>query len=234
VAKFKRNGTAPSRLGAKVSDHECTTTYRPSGACLFPSRINSGFHCLAITLTISSASSSFAESPGGTSSQLQLVSPGITTFKLTHEGSEATAVRMHRENYNAHGYDVVFLYRSEVVAGTTGDHVPQILSHFDGDKEDLYLTKSGGADCVLHDFRLAPAHGNRDAIIVVADRPLGESFIDAGPVTFSVFRLRRNAMGIPGRPALYFERSDQRITKAKYCDVGEAFAKEGASFEREE
>jgi hypothetical protein len=63
-------------------------------------------------------------------------------------------------------------------------------------------------------------------VLILADRELGNSFIDIEKVTFRLYRLVRSTDGIPGRPAYYFDLTETRAAKAKYCDVDEALQKE--------
>ena len=133
----------------------------------------------------------------------------------------ATIVIGHRENFNAHGFDVATFF-------IAGDKPPDLglLSFWDGDKESLHQGTSGGADCVLHDFRLLRSSKGAPPMVVVADREMGDSYADKAAVSFRFYRLVQNTEGMPGRPLYSFELVKTEKAKASYCDVGEAFQRE--------
>lgn len=81
------------------------------------------------------------------------LSYGITTLDLTGHGLPSMAVFARRENFNAHGFDVLTLYVN-VSYGNGSPPVWQLVSVFDNKEERLTVSVSGGADCLLHDFRL--------------------------------------------------------------------------------
>jgi hypothetical protein len=149
---------------------------------------------------------------------------GTTQVDILGDGSAGQVIVGTRQNFNAHGFDVVAFYVKAVTNsdGTAWNIIPVI----DGSDEKLSLAVSGGADCLLHDVRLVRTTGERYATLVVADRELGESFGDAAEVTFTFYGLMKNEDGEPGRPLYYFSKA--RVSKASraYCDVGEALAKE--------
>jgi hypothetical protein len=149
---------------------------------------------------------------------------GTTQVDILGDGSAGQVIVGTRQNFNAHGFDVVSFY---VKAVTNADGSAwNIIPVIDGSDEKLSLAVSGGADCLLHDVRLVRATGERHATLVVADRELGASFGDAADVTFTFYDLVKNQDGEPGRPLYYFSKA--RVSKASraYCDVGEALAKE--------
>jgi hypothetical protein len=148
---------------------------------------------------------------------------GVNRVDFNNDGVEDLVVLARRENFNAHDFDVVTFY-SNGPRDRQGDL--GIVSMFDKNKEELTLEVSGGADCLLHDFRLVkPKRGNQPLLIVAA-RTWSESFYEKNTVTFSYFKLERNSSGEPGRPALYFNLYEVRQAKARYCDVNEAFRSE--------
>ena len=148
---------------------------------------------------------------------------GVNRVDFNNDGREDLVIVARRGNFNAHGFDVVTFYAN---GPQNEDGHLAIVSMFDNDKEELTLEVSGGADCLLHDFRLLkPKRGNQ-TLLVVAARTWSESFYENNAVTFSYFRLERNSSGEPGRPGLYFTLSEVRQAKAKYCDVNEAFRSE--------
>lgn len=150
---------------------------------------------------------------------------GSNAIHLSGDGAAGMALLGRRENFNAHGFDVLTLY----LKGTASPDVPDnwhLVSIFDSDKEALTLTAGGGADCMLHDFRLVRQGGREDASLIVADRDFGSTYVDAAPVHFKFYALRRNDNGDVGRPLYYFELIKQATSKKVYCDVGEALLHE--------
>ena len=148
---------------------------------------------------------------------------GENRVDFNNDGVEDLVVVGHRENFNAHDYDVISFYANE-----PGDERRRlaIVPMFDQDKESVTLAAGGGADCRLHDFRLLrPKHGNQ-SLLIVADRKLSESFADDDTVTFSYFKLEGNSTGLVGWPYLYFNLAEVHQAKAKYCDVNQAFRSE--------
>jgi hypothetical protein len=138
---------------------------------------------------------------------------GINDVDLGVTGQHATLIVGHRANWNAHSFDVTTIYLSggSPVAGL------EIVGVWDDQKESLYLTTSGGADCLL---RGAPP------AVVVADRQLRESFAEDSPVTFKFYVLMHNDIGLPGEPTYWFKLVETRNAKAAYCDVGIALFRE--------
>jgi len=137
---------------------------------------------------------------------------GSNTIDFGAGDKPGTAVLAHRENFNAHGFDVLTVYLADW----------QLISVFDSDKEALLLTAGGGADCMLHDFRLVR---DRDGAVrlVVAERDFGDGYADTAPVRFKFYALRRNTAGDVGYPTAYFQLTGRSVAKKSYCDVGEAF-----------
>jgi hypothetical protein len=154
------------------------------------------------------------------------INNGLNSLRL--QGHELLGFRAWRENFNAHGFDLVTLYMRNKVDGKLGAwNLVPIFSRQKGDeKEQFELTVSGGADCVLQDFRLLAATDNRPAQLIVARRDLGESYADAATVHFDYYMLAENADGDPGWPSFYFKAEKTTSAKAPYCDVNEAFDKE--------
>jgi hypothetical protein len=134
------------------------------------------------------------------------------------------AVLAYRDNFNAHGFDVLTMYIKPAAASDSGDW--QLVSIFDGGKEALLLTSGGGADCTLHDFRLVREAAGKPLRLIVARRDPGASYADAAVVHFSHYALRHNGGGEVGFPLYYFALERESVAKAPYCDVGEAFEKE--------
>ena len=57
----------------------------------------------------------------------------------------------------------------------------------------------------------------------MADRETGETFVDEARVTFKTYTLKQNIETVPGPPTVYFDLTDERVAKRKYCDVEKAF-----------
>jgi hypothetical protein len=155
------------------------------------------------------------------------VDNGVNTLTLL--GEPAMAVRAWRENYNAHGFDVVSFYVRDKAAGEKAfwNLVPVFGQAGKGElSERLEITIGGGADCVLHDFRLLRSDDDKRVMLVVAQRDMGDSFADPAAVHFTWYDLAKNDDEAPGEPWLSFRQT--RVTQATkpYCDVEEAFDKE--------
>ena len=144
---------------------------------------------------------------------------GITPIDLLGDGTRAMMVVGRRENFNAHSFDLASLY-------VQVDKQWEAVTFFDAEAESHQLTSSGGADCLLHDFRFVRKAPHERLGLVVADRPLGGSFADDRPVVFKIYSLEHNKDGDPGRPTWYFQLRATRSSKKSYCDVGDAFAHE--------
>jgi len=145
---------------------------------------------------------------------------GVNRVDFNNNGRADLVIVGRRGNFNAHSFDVVTFYSND--PQNEQGHLG-IVPMFDKEEEELTLEVSGGGDCLIHDFRLLkPKHGNQPMLIIAA-RKWSASFSEDNTVTFSYFKLERNTTGTPGRPILYFNLSDVRQAKAKYCDVNEAF-----------
>jgi hypothetical protein len=97
---------------------------------------------------------------------------GVNKIDLGPGTSAAMAVLAHRENFNAHGFDVLTMYVKPPPVGPAPQDW-QIVTVFDKDKESLSLAAGGGADCMLHDFRLLREPGQDQPILIVAERDMG-------------------------------------------------------------
>ena len=147
---------------------------------------------------------------------------GLNDLELGFAGRKFSVAIAHRENFNAHSFDVVTLYLRSGNASTGLD----IVGLWEKNQEELILTVSGGADCLLHDFRLLASGRGAAPMLVVADRPLLTSYADNEPVTFKFYVLKRNTAGLAGEPAYWFDLADTQTSKAAYCDVGAALSRE--------
>ncbi len=162
-----------------------------------------------------------AETP---SANLVQVKFGANSVDFTGDGVPDLVVLGHRENFNAHSFDVASFYiLADAIDGTKRWNIVPVMEK---NKERLEVTFSGGADCVLHDFRLLAGSGKSHALLILADRDMGTSFIHPGTVTFTYFSLTSNTDRTPGFPRFAFDRSHVTKSKAHYCDVEAAFQKE--------
>lgn len=140
-------------------------------------------------------------------------------------GKELLAVRGRRENFNAHGFDAVTLY----LHGPDGiwHVVPYMEPAKKGDTtERPVISASGGADCLLRDFRLLDAKAGRPAQLIVANREFGESYADTTTVHFDYYELTENTESDVGDPLYWFKHVKRVDAPKKYCDVNDAFDKE--------
>jgi hypothetical protein len=179
--------------------------------------------CFALLAVV--ASSTVAAEGAG----LKVVPVDNGINQLTLLGEPAMAVRAWRENYNAHGFDVVSFYVRDKATGEKAfwNIVPVFGQAAKGElSERLEITVGGGADCVLHDFRLLRSDDDKRVMLVVAQRDMGDSFADPAAVHFTWYDLSKNEDEAPGEPWLYFKQT--RVTQATkpYCDVEEALDKE--------
>lgn len=170
----------------------------------------------ALTLAVTSASAMDL----GRYSVVKL-HPGLNNLDRAFGGHPVSVVIGHRENFNAHSFDVVTFYLWDRDAAKGLD----IVGVWDKDKEALSLDVSGGADCLLHDFRLLWPKKGGGPLLVVADRPLLTTYIDNAPVTFRFYTLKQNTAGAPG-PAYWFDLAETQTSEAVYCDVGIALSRE--------
>jgi len=160
------------------------------------------------------------------SSSVTQLSSGVTAIDIIGDGSPAIAVFSHRENFNAHSFDLLtlyWIYRPSDGTTPIWQLIPLVTK--DGRPEEDSVLRGGGADCVLQDFRIIKRQ-NGPAQLILAKRDFGKTFVDPGLVTFHFFELQDNKQGIPGRPKYYYEESQVLRTKRSYCDVGDAFQKE--------
>lgn len=144
---------------------------------------------------------------------------GVTEFDLLGDGTPAITVVGRRENFNAHSFDVISFF---VRLGNRWEVVPL----YDDEKEQDGMTSSGGADCLLHDFRLVSHEQHVPLSLVVADRDYGDSFVAVMPVKFRFYELVKNVNSDMGWPTWRFQLRRTATSAHAYCDVGDAFAHE--------
>jgi carbapenem resistance CarG-like protein len=153
------------------------------------------------------------------------ISYGVTNTDWTSDGVNDVIVLGRRENFNAHGFDVATLY----VVGAPHQGAKPILNLvpvLGQAKERFELLVSGGADCVLHDFRLLQGKKPNDVLLILADRELGESYAADADVTFETYALKVNEESVAGAPLYGFEKLSSSKAKKRVCDVEEAFKAE--------
>ncbi len=162
---------------------------------------------------------------GPLSANLVKLEFAANSVDFTGDGVADLVMMSHRENFNAHSFEVASFY---VLGDAEEGHPRQwnIVPVMAKDKERLEVIVSGGADCVLHDFRLLAGSRTTPATLILADRDMGNSFADSETVTFTFFPLAANAEGVPGFPRYSFEQSRVTKTQKHYCDVEKAFQNE--------
>ncbi len=152
------------------------------------------------------------------------LSYGVNKASLTSDGLIGVVVLGRRDDFNAHGFDVLTIYVEPKGGGESGADF-LIVPIFDKDQERLELRPSAGADCRLFDFRLLREPGS-DAQLITAQRAFGQSFADSAQVTFQYYALKRDGDGQQGRPLYYFDATRSIQSKRNYCDVNDAFSGE--------
>ena len=175
------------------------------------------FLVVALALAVTSASA-----PNLVGYSVVKLHRGLNDVNLGFAGRRAAVVIGHRENFNAHSFDIVTIYLSN---GKSSEGL-DIVGFWDKDQEALYLTVSGGADCLLHDFRLLRSARSDPSMVVVADRPLLRTYVDAEPVSFKFYSFKQKTDRLPGGPAYWFDLIGTQTSKAAYCDVGVALSHE--------
>ena len=170
--------------------------------------------------------------PGGY--KLVRLRNGVNNVDLDGDGKKDVVMVGHRENYNAHSFDVTTVFIWTKALDAKGKAELQVVpwQHDAKGLEDsrspfpLELTTSGGADGLLHDFRLFIDPAKHSAALIVAEREFGESFADSRPVTFRYYRLARNQEQTPGEPTVYFATWKDFTSKKSYPGVTTAFQEE--------
>lgn len=153
---------------------------------------------------------------------------GANDVDLDGDGGLDMVFSAWRENYNAHGYTATTFYWQK------RDSVPgprwQLVPFFDakGVPEKDGFATAQGADCILADVRLLRpgSSAGKSVLVVAAARDAGQTYADSAGVTFTVYTLERNADGLAGWPARRFEVTRTFRSRDRYCDVGDAFARE--------
>jgi hypothetical protein len=148
---------------------------------------------------------------------------------ITLGGHPATLVLAWRENYNAHGFAVATMY-ARGLEQSGGQSIWQLVPVFqrEGVTPDELgtLTASGGADCLLHSFRLFTLPHDARTWLAIAQREMGETYGDSMPVHFDIYRTVQNDDGDVGSPPLSFVYDHSQSSRQPYCDVDQAFEHE--------
>lgn len=149
---------------------------------------------------------------------------GANQVDFNNDGVNDLIVLAKRENFNAHGFDVVTFYFRPALdwAKSRWDIIPI----YGMGNEQLTLQPSGGADCLLHDFRIMKPKTGNQALLIVANRKMTDSYFEKNSVSFDYFTLEYNSEGEAGAPAAFFRRQKTVQSKRQYCDVNEAFRSE--------
>jgi hypothetical protein len=186
----------------------------------------------AATMSRSDAQPSAPVVDFGTYKVVKLVY-GVNAVGFGPAGTQGTVVLGWRENFNAHGFGVGTFYlkapKRTIPTGFQNDDTLGLVTIWDDieeSKEALTVTTSGGAGSVLHDFRLLISTQHKPSLLVLADREMGQTFVDEERVTFKTYTLKQNIEAMPGPPTFYFDLTGQHVARLKYCDVEKAFQDE--------
>jgi hypothetical protein len=135
----------------------------------------------AATMSQSDARPSASPVDLGTYRVVKLVY-GVNAVSFGPTGTQGTVLLGWRENFNAHGFGVGTVYlkapKGTIPTGFQNDDVLGLVTVSDDikdSKEALTVTTSGGADCVLHDFRLLISTDHKPSLLVTADREMRET-----------------------------------------------------------
>jgi len=152
---------------------------------------------------------------------------GINYLDINGDGKQDIIMKGYRGNITAHSFSVYSIYVYKKLE--RGDLCEwQIVSlggggGLGGDDISKYVISTHqGADCDLRDIRLARFNKNSPYYLVIADRPIGESYIDSQKVKFTFYKL----IYLEDESRFVYEKDKELFSKNKYCDVTEAFARE--------
>ena len=133
----------------------------------------------------------------------------------------------HRDNYNAHSYDLTTMYVDYKPTDKYEPNGLQIIPVIEKSEDNTHnISTDGGADCMLHDYRLVKNTKTHETWLIVGDRNLGESYADTESVIFTFYKLAFHKDQTPGFPPFSFEYWKEQKGKHKYCDIEEAFRNE--------
>ena len=186
----------------------------------------SSIFVIATAMTICRFASATADPQ--TSPKMIRIENGENHVDFAGDGTPGLVVSGHRENYNAHSFDVVSFYVQSDAGTGAGKQwliVPITNSKSKQWDEKFEVTIGGGADCLLHDFRLLARDDDKPATLLIAERTTGD-FVEREPITFSYYTLVHNTDRNFGSIPYVFDLSRVTTSKANYCDVDEAMKTE--------
>ncbi|MGN6729958.1 MAG: carbapenem self-resistance protein CarG family protein [Rhodanobacteraceae bacterium] len=184
--------------------------------------------CLLVLAAVGAATT-YAATPLSTTSlakmQVMHLKGGPNHLDFDGDGVPDLVFVARRENFNAHGVTLTTFY-AETATGD-GSRIWSVAPLFEknGREHDSFGT-SEGADCILGDMVLLRPSPEAPVVLVTAERPLGNSFVDSQPVKFGIYQLRRNTDGLVGWPTLYFQEVRSFQSAKPYCDVDTAMTRE--------
>ena len=153
---------------------------------------------------------------------------GINYIDLNGDGKKDIVVNGYRGHITAHSFSIYSFYVYKKLAQEETTYEWQIVSiggggGFAGDDIGKYaISTHQGADCVLREMRLVKFKRGASYYLVIADRPIGESYVDSVNVKFLFYRLIYSE----DESRFIYEKVKEINSKDKYCDVTEAFEKE--------
>jgi hypothetical protein len=156
-----------------------------------------------------------------------ILNNGITTLEL--EADHIMITLAHRENFNAHSFEVAMFYiRTHAVDSDPKQwQIVPIERKSDDGRWEEGAHVYGGADCQIQTFRLLHDQKQNILYLLVAHRSMEDrTFADPGPVTFEYYKLTFNTEGVIGWPVAYFKLFQTDTVKTEYCDVDKAIKTE--------
>ena len=156
------------------------------------------------------------------------IANGPNAIDIDGDGRNDLVFSAHRSNFNAHDFEHITFYMQDHYDSNEAPEKSlwEVVPFFTQDgPEYVAFDTVEGADCRLRDLVLLRSPGGAVSV-VVADRDMGASYADKARMTFSIYRVARNADGEPGSPKVYFERIDHFRSKNLYCDADHAIAAE--------
>jgi hypothetical protein len=152
---------------------------------------------------------------------------GINYVDLNGDGKQDIIMKGYRGHITAHSFSVysIYVYKKLEVGDLCEWQIVSIGGGggFAGDDISKYVISTHeGADCILKDIRLARFNKNSTYSLIIAERPIGESYIDSKKVKFTFYKL----IYLEDESRFVYEKDKELFSKNKYCDVSEAFAKE--------
>jgi hypothetical protein len=152
---------------------------------------------------------------------------GINYVDINGDGIKDIIMKGYRGHITAHSFSVysIYVYKKLEIGDLCEWQIVSIggKGGFAGDDIGKYaISTHQGADCVLREIRLARFNKNAPYYLVIADRPIGETYIDSKNVKFTFYKL----IYLEDENRFVYEKDKELYSKNKYCDVDEAFAKE--------